>query len=274
MERKCLVVLFGFLLLISLIPVRGQDSIDIKELAVQIAGKSGASLERTKLLVDWINENFDFTYTDYKKRTVEEIIQRRGGNCAEQARVLQAFLVATAIHSRWVAEINIQPKSERRKKDAADLIEKEGNTFSVFGYMHNDHRWLEVYDDKAKQWIPADPSLGILGTLEWIATRVGFDKRPEAVEDMIVPFVVVVRNKGRLIEDRSDYYLIQEFNRYYDGKLEASPDWKEWVSLIEKLSKLGASAFDGEVNLHNHTDLMERLHQVYMALKKYTFSQI
>lgn len=270
MRRKCLIALFGFLFLYLVTPIEGQGSIDIKELAVQIAGKSGTSLERTKLLVNWINDNFDFTYTDYKKRTVKEIIQRRGGNCAEQARVLQAFLVAMGIHSRWVAEINIQPKSERRKVDAADLIEKEGNTYSVFGYMHNDHRWLEVYDDKAKQWIPADPSLGILGTREWIATRVGFDKRPEAVKDMIVPFVVVIRNKGRLIEDRSDYYLIQELNHYYDGKLESSPDWKEWVSLIEKLSKLAASAFAGEVNLHDHTDLMERLYQVYKSLEKYT----
>ena len=45
-----------------------------------------------------------------------------------------------------------------------------------------------------------------------------------------------------------------------------------WVSLIGKLSKLGGSAFLGEVNLHDYTDLMERFLKVYLSLKKYASS--
>ena len=240
---------------------------DTEMLAIKIAGKSGNTLERARKLVNWMNENFEFVYTDYKQRTVEELIQRRAGNCAEQARVLQAFLKAVDVPARWVAEINIQPKNERRKKSAESMIAEQGARASVFGYMHNDHRWLEVYDDETGTWVPSDPSLGIFGTDTWVKVRVGFDKRPEAIEDMIVPFVVIVRKDNKTVEDRSKYYLIDGFNSYYGKKLEKSPHWQEWVFLIGKLSAFGSCAFTGEVNLHNYTYLMERLLEVYNGLK-------
>lgn len=265
MCKKCVVIMLIYILSSLSTSAKIQDP-DLKALANQIAGGKGTSLQRTKRIVNWLNDNFEWTYTDYKQRTVEEIIQRRAGNCAEQARVLQAMLQNADIPSRWVAEINIHPKSERRKASAEQLIGEKGLTYSVFGYMHNDHRWLEVYDDQTELWIPADPTLRILGTNSWIAARMGFGKRPEEAKDMLVPFVVVIRDKGKLVEDRSEYYLIQEFNRYYDEKLKKSPYWKEWVNLIKQISKLGASTFAGELNLHHHTDLMEHLYKVYQAM--------
>jgi acetyl esterase/lipase len=244
-----------------------QEKKDIDKLAIKIAGEGGNTLERARSLVFWIHENFEFVSTDYKQRTVEELMRRRAGNCAEQARVLQEFLKAVDVPSRWVAEINIQPKSERRKKDAESLVAEQGARASVFGYMHNDHRWLEVYDDVNKIWVPADPSLGIFGTEAWVKARVGFDERPGVIQDMIVPFVVVVRKNDKTIEDRSEYYLIEGFNSYYGHKLEKSPLWQEWVFLAGKLSAYGSSAFAGEVNLHHYTFLMERLLEVYAGLK-------
>lgn len=239
----------------------------IEMLAVKIAGKRGSTLERARKLVDWMHENFEFVYTDYKQRTVEELIKRRAGNCAEQARVLQAFLKAVDVPARWVAEINIQPKSEQRKASAERMIVERGVRASVFGYMHNDHRWLEVYDDGTGSWVPADPSLGIFGTDTWIKVRIGFDERPEAIEGMIVPFMVIVRKDNEIVEDRSEHYLIDGFNAYYGKKLEKSPLWQEWIFLIGKLSAYGSSAFTGEINLHKYTHLMERLLKVYTGLK-------
>ncbi len=258
----------GFLIMLFFIPASfAQKKESTEMLAMRIAGKSGSTLERARKLVFWMNENFEFVYTDYKQRTVEELIQRRAGNCAEQARVLQAFLGAVDVPARWVAEINIQPKNERRKKSAESMIAEQGVRASVFGFMHNDHRWLEVYDDKTGTWVPADPSLGIFGTDTWIKVRMGFEERPEAIQDMIVPFVVIVRKDNKIVEDRSEYYLIDGFNNFYGQKLEKTAFWQEWVFLIGKLSAFGSSAFAGEVNLHNHTDLMERLLQVYDRLK-------
>lgn len=244
-----------------------QEKGNVEELAREIAGTSGSTLERARKLVFWVNKNFKFVDTDYKQRTVEELIQRRAGNCAEQAMLLQVFLEALDIPARWVAEINIQPKSEQRKLDAEKLIAEHGVGVSIFGYIHNDHRWLEVYDDINKIWIPADPSLGVFGTDSWIQARVGFGERPEVIKDMIVPFVVIVQKGKKIVEDRSEYYLINGFNSYYGHKLEESSLWPKWIFLIGKLSAYGSLALTGEVNLHSYTYLMEQLLDVYTGLK-------
>ncbi len=240
----------------------------IKEIVTSVAGSGGPTRNRAIKLVKWMNENFEWTPTDYKRRTVEEIIQKRGGNCAEQARVLMALLKSAGIEARWVEEINIQPKSERRQADAKKLIAEHGSKLSVFGYMHNDHRWLEVYDDASDIWIPSDPTLGVFGVKEWVRVRLGFGERPEAAKDMIVPFVVIIRQKGQLVEDRSEHYLINEFNAYYGNELGKLSAWPQWVSAVRELSKLGSAAFAGEINLHEHVNLMTQLEQAYIALEE------
>jgi hypothetical protein len=240
----------------------------IKEIATSVTESEGSTRKRVIKLVKWMNQNFKWTSTDYKKRTVEEIIQRRGGNCAEQARVLIALLKASGIEARWVEEINIQPESKRRHEDAEKLIAEHGHKLSIFGYIHNDHRWLEVYDDAFDVWIPADPTLGVFGVKEWVRVRLGFGERPEAAKDMIVPFVVIIREKGQLVQDRSEHYLINEFNAYYGNELGKLSAWPQWLSTVLELSKLGSDAFAGEINLHEHTKLMIQLEQAYLNLKK------
>jgi len=240
----------------------------IKEIATSVAGSEGSTRKRVIKLVKWMNQNFKWTSTDYKKRTVGEIIQRRCGNCAEQAKVLMALLKASGIEARWVEEINIQPKSKQRQATAQKLIAEHGSKLSVFGYMHNDHRWLEVYDDTSHTWIPSDPTLGVFGVKEWVRARLGFRERPEAAKDMIVPFVVIIRQKGQLVEDRSEHYLIKEFNAYHGNELGKLSAWPQWISAVRELSKLGSAAFAGEINLHEHTMLMTQLEQAYIDLKK------
>src|SRR5215475_3060220 len=78
------------------------------DIAQSVAG-SGTSIEKTKRLVAWINTSFQWTATDYQQRTPQEIIRRRGGNCAELASVLEVLLREAHIRYRWIAEINVQP---------------------------------------------------------------------------------------------------------------------------------------------------------------------
>lgn len=147
------------------------------------------------------------------------------------------------------------------------MISAQGLGASVFGLMHNDHRWLEVFDDIEKVWVPADPSLGIFGVESWIKTRVGFAERPEYIKDMIVPFVVVIKEDGKIVENRSNHYLIDGFNSLYNNKLEKMNAWGNWVHLIKQLSTYGALAFVGKENLHLYTNLMEQLLLTYEELK-------
>lgn len=250
----------------------------LKEFVQMVTGNKGTNEEKTRKLVRWINSNFKWSYTDYQKRTVEEIIQRRAGNCAELANVLAALLKEDNIQFRWIAEINIQPRRESRLKTAMQKVSENGNRMSVFGLMHNDHVWLEVQNEKDKSWFPADPAVGVVGMKEWIAARMKFMNRAiptipavaKVVEEMFVPFVVIAKEtrNSKPSEIRSSFYLIEGFNSYYQKKLAKLEAWKEWNKKVSDFADKGRGAFAGEVNLHEREKEIEEIWQTYEKLKQ------
>ncbi len=247
-------------------------------LAREIAGDSGSSLQRTRKLVEWINQNLAWSATDYQQRTPEEIIGRRGGNCAELARVLARLLAPANIRYRWAAEINLQPYSAQRQQSAEQLVKRTGLRGSVFGARHNDHRWLEIYDDAASTWVPADPAMGVVGVQEWIKMRLALQDRPapplpataEIARSMIVPFVVVVlpKEKSESPEDRTEFYLIDQFNAAYGGKLASLPAWIEWTGAVRRLSRVAIDAFQGRANLHDRSEEIRQLSDIFEQLRQ------
>ena len=48
-------------------------TVDLKALADSVA-PTGPTLERTRTLVHWVNDNCTWSYTDYVKRTPQEIV--------------------------------------------------------------------------------------------------------------------------------------------------------------------------------------------------------
>lgn len=239
---------------------------DLKEIALRITQESGAGgMDRVMRIVAWLNGEFQWTATDYQDRTVEAILERRAGNCAEQARVLNALLSALDIPTRWIAEINLQPKDPQRQASAEEMVGKTGVSASVFGLMHNDHRWLEVHDEQKGAWVPADPTLNLFGVDLWVRGRLGFEGRPEAGKDMLIPFAVLVMEPGLPVENRSGHYLVDEFSRVYP-QVEVSPSWPGWVALTRELSALVEKAFRGEACLFDHLAQMEQLLSTYEAL--------
>jgi hypothetical protein len=252
--------------------------VDLKALADSVA-PTGSTLERTRTLVHWVNDNFTWSATDYVKRTPQEIVARRSGNCAELASVLRAFLDASGTKSRWVREINVQPEpTPRRQNDAAAMVTRRGLQYSVFGLQHNDHVWLEVWDDATKSWFPADPAYGVVGLTEWLPARLAMANRPKprvaAVEpiaaDMVVPFVVTAgeQRSGPFSDDRTDTYLIDGFNKLYGGRLTALPSWSKWVEEVRSLSPHARAAFEGTENLHRYNDDIAKLKRTYDDLSR------
>jgi transglutaminase-like putative cysteine protease len=140
-------------------------------IAQRVAGPAGTASDRTRRLVTWIGSNLTWTWTDYQVRTPEQIVRRRAGNCADLAAVLAAMVREAGIQARWIAEINVQPRSEDRQASAAGKIKELGPRASVFGLEHNDHRWLEVYDSAQGGWVPADPAVGVVGVHDWELAR-------------------------------------------------------------------------------------------------------
>ena len=279
---KPLVLLLALMVLPS--PASAQESAaqttvpDIRALGNSVAG-SGSALVRTRRLVYWINDHFAWSATDYQRRTPAEIIARRGGNCAELASVLHLFLDSLGMRTRWIREINVQPEpTPRRQQTAANMVAQRGNSFSVFGLQHNDHVWLEVWDDSLHAWFPADPAYGVAGLAEWSAARLAMADRPtprvKAVEpiaaDMLVPFVIVAgaRRGGPYDGDRTTFYLVDGFRRLYGDAIRDLPSWPAWVAAVKALAPHARAAFAGEENLHAYTDDIAELKAFYDSLTR------
>jgi transglutaminase-like putative cysteine protease len=257
----------------SIPPPRDESLINLKRLAKEISANSKTTKDQVSKIISWANENLKWVATDYNNRNAKEIISRGGGNCNEEAIVVLALLDELGIETRKIREINIQPDNLQREKDAKRLIKLRGNSLSVFGLRHNDHIWIEYFDFEKNTWQPADPTLNLVGMEEWIKARLGFSHRKthEVInsQDMIAPFsLVVVDHEYRVINDRSEYYLIERFNKIYNNKLEKLSSWRKWKKGIVNLSQQGLMAFKEELNLHDYNDDIFKLKKVYLELMK------
>jgi hypothetical protein len=247
--------------------------LDLEIFARKITGEEPDDYEKAKKILSWLSGNFEWKATDYKTRTVKEIIARNGGNCFELAKVYMALIREAGITYRSMAEINIHPLTPRRQTTAADMVKQKGNTYSVFGLQHNDHRWVEIYDKKNDQWQPADPSMGVIGVTDWLKARVWFGERKTIdtaiTNQMIVPFAIFIApEKNAPADSRSAYYLIDKFNELYGGKLSGLPEWKEWSAAVNSLTVPAKNAFWGKENLHSYQDKISKLAETYERLKQ------
>jgi hypothetical protein len=249
---------------------------EIDTLARQVAGE-GDAVTRAQRLVTWMNARLEWVATDYVQRTPEEILIRGAGNCAELASVLERLLKPAGIRYRWVAEINLHPESAQRQSNATEKIRELGPRASVFGRRHNDHRWLEVFDERSGEWVPADPATGLVGTKRWALMRMGLRERPpptvpaiaDSINDMIVPFGIVThRDANGQRTDRTVHYLIVELDRLYGGKASKLPSWPKWERAVRGLAPLVRQAFDGQVNLHEHAALIDEVAIIYESLRR------
>jgi len=244
---------------------------DLKAFAQQVSKDSKSELGQAQAIVRWLAKNFEWKATDYQKRTVQEIIERKGGNCNELAMVALSAMKELNIKIRQVHEVNIHVNTPERGVRAHEMVKEKGNTLSVFGRHHNDHVWLELYDSAAKDWFPADPSSGLVGTEEWMKGRVWFGKRVSLnpiTQDMIMPFAIFAADdSGKFTINRTQHYVIDEFDRLYDGKLHKLAAWKRWLTLIDLLDDKVAGAFAGSINLHDYESQIDELAVVYDQLR-------
>jgi hypothetical protein len=250
-------------------------AMEIDSLARRVAG-AGDSVTRTQRLVSWMSSRLEWVATDYETRTPEQILARGAGNCADLASVLERLLRPAAIPYRWVAEINLEPASDQRDANARALVEEKGPRFSVFGRRYNDHRWLEVLDERSNEWVPADPATGLVGTQPWLMARVAFADRPPAMvpataqtlADMLVPLTIfVAKDKNGVRVDRSQHYLIDELDRLYGGRAHTLPSWQAWVAAVQRFAPIAQGAFDNRIDLHQQPALIDDLASAYQKLQ-------
>ncbi len=278
-------IILPFILLLAGISAGAQDNaitipadtsaLDTRNFAKQIVQNQEGNFAKARVLLNWLSNHFEWTATDYKKRTVKEIIVRKGGNCFELATVYMSLLEELEITHRPMAEVNIHQLSEQRGENAARKVKEVGNRMSVFGRRHNDHRWVEILDETVNEWVPADPTMNIIGFDQWLKGRAWFGERhtlnDEFSSQMIVPFAIFVANRqnsSQMLENRTLYYLVHKLDALYHYKLSSLPSWKEWIHGLERLSAHARKAFQGEEDLHQYNDEIEKLGELYESLRK------
>lgn len=241
------------------------------EFAQEVTKGRDSELGKVQAIVGWVAENFDWKYTDYEKRTVQQVIERRGGNCDDMARVVLATVKELGIKTRRVHEVHIRTISERRGQTAKGYVKERGKGYSVFGTHHNDHVWVEIWDTKDQAWHPADPWSALAGEKEWMTARLGFGERtgphPDA-KDMIVPFAVFAEDDSKdFTINRTRHYIVDRFDALYGGKLSKLPSWPKWVSLVDDLDDKVGGAFLGEVDLHQDEAKIDLVAETYEKLR-------
>jgi len=244
---------------------------DLPTFARRVSKNATSELGQAQAIVRWLQEQFEWKATDYQKRTVQEIIDRRGGNCNELAMVALAAMKELNIKLRRVHEVNIYVNTPRRGESARAKVAEQGNTYSVFGRHHNDHVWLELYDSNSNDWYPADPATGVVGVEEWLRARAVFGKRfslNPITSEMIVPFAIFAADdSGKFTIDRSRHYMIDEFDRFYKGRLHQHPAWTKWTETLALLDPEVAGAFAGTTNLHDYEAQIDSLAETYEQLR-------
>lgn len=248
-------------------------NLDLAEFAKKITGTETDDFERAKKILYWLSSNLEWRSTDYISRTVNQIIDRSGGNCFELAKVYMAVIKAAGIRYRSTAEIMIYPEKPSRFANAAEMIRTSGFNASVFGFQHNDHRWVEIYNPKTNDWEPADPTMAVIGTDDWLKARMSFGLRmtidtANSNEMINSVAIFITDNNHAPAESRTKHYLIEKFDAFYKGRLSKLSVWNDWVNAVNALTEPCKNAFLGKENLHVYQDKIAAVAELYLELKR------
>ena len=248
-------------------------NLNLKTLGEQITANDDTDYKKARTLLSWVSNRLEWVATDYKRRTVNEILERGAGNCYDLAQVYVAIVKAMDIKTRSIAEVNLSRLHPERQGQAEQLVKEKGARYSLFGARHNDHRWLEMFDETSGTWLPVDPTMNVIGVEQWVKARLGFGKRitidPAISDDMIAPFAVFVTGEksDSMVENRSMYYMVEQFDKVYDKELSKLPSWNKWVASIGLLSEHAKLAMESKENFHLYTRQIAELDTIYQDLK-------
>jgi transglutaminase-like putative cysteine protease len=84
---------------------------DLRAFAKEVSKGTSSELGETHAIVLWLTQHFDWKTTDYQERTVQQIVERGGGNCNDLALVALAAMKELNIKVRRVHEVHIRTES-------------------------------------------------------------------------------------------------------------------------------------------------------------------
>jgi hypothetical protein len=99
---------------------------DMPAFARAVSAGANSESGRAQAIVHWLAKNFEWMGTDYRKRTVQQIVERRGGNCNDLAMVARAAMKSLNMRLRDVHEVNVHVISDERGVSAREMVTEKG----------------------------------------------------------------------------------------------------------------------------------------------------
>lgn len=198
--------------------------------------ESDGELSTAKTIISRVHRNMRVLPTAFglgAPRTLEQIVEKRGGNCVSYAVLAVAVLRSHGIPARLVVEEVYTNVSLLRAP--ACLVR------APIGPTLNGHVWLEA--ELGGRWIPADAELGIFGDEEWSAARLLRGVTVAALGLGIKEhwkFPLRIRRldaSGQPDENVTELYLVEKFRGLPGLESPLGVDWLEGVRYF-------AGAFD------------------------------
>lgn len=232
-----------------------EAELTLRDRSAELCERSYSADSITAEIARWITENF--TFSMQRHDSLSSLISTKSGNCASLTALFMGMARSAGLETRLVREVNVQPIDERRDTDAR----KAGSC--LFGLQHNDHLWLEFMNDD--DWIPVDPSLGIIGNEQWVRTRL-IEGR-ESAYGMVAPFAIAayrMQSTGDIFcVDRTEHYLANLFPSIA-SEVRENPFWLLWENNIRYFSEKAGLIATLEYDLSPDR---ERIHTAGTAIR-------
>ncbi len=249
--------------------------IDLQHFSRFITGNDATTdSEKTEKIVNWINRNMAWNYTDHKIHSTKEILKRGGGNSYELNPFVSEILTASGIKTRTIMEVSLLTENKQRHKKAMSKIQAQGNKASLCGLKHANTYWLEYWNRELNTWEPIVADMEVVGMDQWLKAKLKFGERNRKsitqTQKEIVPMAIFVidSRSGAIQENRSLTYLSDAFNSYYKNKLTELNAWNTWKNQIQLLSEQVQQAYTGTLNLHEQQTAIDALEAQYSQLKQ------
>lgn len=191
--------------------------------------------EKSRVIQNYISSNFK--YRIRSPRTINSIIENKGGNCVSHTIMGLFFLRLAGIPAKICYEYHI------RNYSIIDKWRANRQKAGYFGASHNSHFWIMFYD--GVEWQPFDSALGITGFDDFFRVRTKTQRWPYLLSFNPrrmtgAPFIVQVETGN----GTKDMALItkeiwkREF-KWYNEKVTR----EDWLEFVNAYSEIGTNDF-------------------------------
>ncbi|MBU1013926.1 MAG: transglutaminase-like domain-containing protein [Bacteroidetes bacterium] len=187
-----------------------------------------SNYEKASLIENYIAQNFK--YRIKSPRSIQSIIDKKGGNCVSHT-IMGLFLLRLAgIPAKMCHEFHI--------KNYFIIDQWRANSAKAghFGAGHNSHYWLMFFD--GNKWQPYDSALDICGFDEFFSTRTKTSQWPYLLSFNPrrmtgAPFIIMQETGNGMMDMKNITKEVWSYKFEWNNKKLSRNEWIAFINLFE-----------------------------------------